>query len=742
MEVGIQIGQTKVFLRREAFDALESLRIKKMESSAVKLQSTIRGHITRLFYVIQMYCAVCLQSKVRQYLSRQIVLSMRYFVTARKLQTFWRMFIARYLYTARLHLKRSVLMIQTSWRVYMPKRNYFLRKQLASAIQGQCRCLVARAVLKSLVQQARDHKQEKEKLLIQSIQPKNDFKSREPDEHSSMLLQLKSNGAVNKEEPAPYNLKPPSQGANDKRGILLPINKGSVPSISHSIMYRNFPLNPTAKDEELRMLAEASYQKDKEIEALRQELDILRKRSTDWSDQKSQRSSTLQSDESESPFALRELFFHRARRSDASENLVSNATPSKTPSSTSIVGKNFFSSPIEVFQSISGKVLLKNASQVLTNERNATEQINLSSEWDDRSSLSDAEMRNSTTIVASSTFMDDNYRTTSIHEAVIVQDEIGLLESLDSCNDIDMIINMGDIEGKAALHLAAINSSTAIAKILMDRMALANVQDVMGNTPLHYACHIPLMKLLIEKGRANPNIPNAMGFRPLHFAVARKHIEAVEYLLASGADVDVADDVNWYTPLHVLVQPSAASALVSDIMASPEFCLDSDNQSTSLSVAELLCNANADLNSKDREGNTPFHYATRLVNHKTLELLELFSKKGGNPKVMNLKGQTPLHYFCNNVSLRQFVSYHDILQSLVVHSDPNIATQSGCTPLHLALYHQDIDAAEILVKHGAQLNLPWTKVRKVSMIHSMFWGLSQTKPSVEFLLYYCSQMIG
>jgi ankyrin repeat protein len=307
--------------------------------------------------------------------------------------------------------------------------------------------------------------------------------------------------------------------------------------------------------------------------------------------------------------------------------------------------------------------------------------------------------------------MDDNYRTTAIHEAVIVQDDIGLLESLDSCNDLDKIINMGDIEGKAALHLAAINSSTKIAKILIDRMAMANVQDTMGNTPLHYAYHVPLMKVLIERGKANPNIPNAMGLRPLHFAVARKHAEAVEYLLASGAEVDVADDVNWYTPLHVLVQPLTASALATDILASEEFCGNNDQKSSSFLLAQLLCNANADPNSKDREGNTPFHYAARLVSQKTLELLELFSKKGGDPKVINLKGQTPLHYFCNNVQLRQFSSYHDVLKLLVVQSDTNIATESGCTPLHVALYHQDIDAGEILVKHGAQVNLPWLKVR-------------------------------
>jgi myosin heavy subunit len=53
-DAGIQLGLTKVFLRRKAFDNIERLRSHKMESSAVKLQSTIRVHTTRLFFHIQL----------------------------------------------------------------------------------------------------------------------------------------------------------------------------------------------------------------------------------------------------------------------------------------------------------------------------------------------------------------------------------------------------------------------------------------------------------------------------------------------------------------------------------------------------------------------------------------------------------------------------------------------------------------------------------------------------------------
>lgn len=45
-------------------------------------------------------------------------------------------------------------------------------------------------------------------------------------------------------------------------------------------------------------------------------------------------------------------------------------------------------------------------------------------------------------------------------------------------------------------------------------------------------------------------------------------------------------------------------------------------------------------------------------------------------------------------------------------ADPNKTSLSGCTALHLALYHQDVDAAALLVRHGAQVNMQWKKPQK------------------------------
>ena len=47
---GLQLGRTKVFLRREAFDCIEALRASKFGKAAVTIQKIVRGVQTRSSY--------------------------------------------------------------------------------------------------------------------------------------------------------------------------------------------------------------------------------------------------------------------------------------------------------------------------------------------------------------------------------------------------------------------------------------------------------------------------------------------------------------------------------------------------------------------------------------------------------------------------------------------------------------------------------------------------------------------
>ena len=62
---GLQLGRTKVFLRREAFDRIEALRSGKFFGSAVKIQSIVRGKVYRQRFLQMRVAAIKIQSILR-----------------------------------------------------------------------------------------------------------------------------------------------------------------------------------------------------------------------------------------------------------------------------------------------------------------------------------------------------------------------------------------------------------------------------------------------------------------------------------------------------------------------------------------------------------------------------------------------------------------------------------------------------------------------------------------------------
>ena len=270
-------------------------------------------------------------------------------------------------------------------------------------------------------------------------------------------------------------------------------------------------------------------------------------------------------------------------------------------------------------------------------------------------------------------------------------------------SDIETSINSVDSKGRTPLHVAVQNSNLEMAKLLLSNHAIVNTQDFAGNTALHYADSPDMCCLLLDKG-SSPNIPNGKGLCSLHLAVQRRDFPSVKLLLSHGADVNNADDECWYTPLHLISHPDSSSVC---------------RMGTSLRgpIAELLCEAispaTPDLNYQDRDGNTPLHHAASLGEEDAGLLVSVFIEHGSCPKIANNRGQTPLHLFCHNNAVRKFIFYHEALHLMLAKgASPNYQSLSGCTALHLTLYHQDIEAAAMLVKYGAQLNIPWRKPLK------------------------------
>ncbi|XP_032648990.1 poly [ADP-ribose] polymerase tankyrase-2 isoform X3 [Chelonoidis abingdonii] len=189
-----------------------------------------------------------------------------------------------------------------------------------------------------------------------------------------------------------------------------------------------------------------------------------------------------------------------------------------------------------------------------------------------------------------------------------------------------------------------------------------NCRDIEGrqSTPLHFAAgynRVSVVEYLLQHG-ADVHAKDKGGLVPLHNACSYGHYEVAELLVKHGAVVNVAD--LWkFTPLH----EAAAKG--------------------KYEICRLLLQHGADSTKKNRDGNT----ALDLVKDGDTDIQDLLrgdaalldaAKKGCLARVKKLCS-------LDNVNCRDTQGRHS-------------------TPLHLAAGYNNLEVAEYLLQHGADVN--------------------------------------
>ncbi|XP_059180071.1 poly [ADP-ribose] polymerase tankyrase-2-like [Centropristis striata] len=226
-------------------------------------------------------------------------------------------------------------------------------------------------------------------------------------------------------------------------------------------------------------------------------------------------------------------------------------------------------------------------------------------------------------------------------------------------------------------------------------MQNVNCRDVEGrqSTPLHFAAgynRLSIVQFLLQHG-ADVHAKDKGGLVPLHNACSYGHYEVAELLVIHGAVVNVAD--LWkFTPLH-----EAAAKGKYDI-------------------CKLLLQHGADPTRKNRDGNTPLD----LVKDADTDIQDLLrgdaalldaAKKGCLARVKKLCNQdnvncrdtqgrhsTPLHLAAgyNNLEVAEFLLQHG--------AEVNSQDKGGLIPLHNAASYGHVDVAALLIKYDACVN--------------------------------------
>ncbi|KAL1883246.1 hypothetical protein Daus18300_000304 [Diaporthe australafricana] len=269
------------------------------------------------------------------------------------------------------------------------------------------------------------------------------------------------------------------------------------------------------------------------------------------------------------------------------------------------------------------------------------------------------------------------FNVTGLHYMVQTEDPIQVKSA--NITDVDLNdANSRDVLERTPLHYTTTEGYGAFTSALLQYQTDVNTRDLFERTPLHYACRqdqaFPALRLL---GRgAALNIQARDGATPLHYAASRGHERLVKLLIEAGADTNILDLLG-RSPLH--------------IAASNGF---------EVTVRHLWQGANRDL--RDHYGRTALHLAVEGLKIKVVQLL-LDSEQKADIDAKDREGQTPLRLA---IELDQSTASDDITQLLLNRgADIELRDRSThTTPLKWAAEAGRELLVQWLIKKGANLN--------------------------------------
>jgi ankyrin repeat protein len=198
--------------------------------------------------------------------------------------------------------------------------------------------------------------------------------------------------------------------------------------------------------------------------------------------------------------------------------------------------------------------------------------------------------------------------------------------------------NDRELQIYAGLHAAAASGDVAEIEKLIGEGEPPNLQDASSRTPLivaTYRRHHEAVKTLLRLG-ANPNARDLQRFDMLTIAVVNKDLDMVKIALEAGADASAVtgpyDGTALISAAHLglvdIVRELIAKKAPLDRVNSLGFTallmavVLGNNSKEHIAVVEALVKAGADVDIKDRQGQTAVGHARARNYDEMLKFLE------------------------------------------------------------------------------------------------------------------------
>ncbi|KAK3239435.1 hypothetical protein CYMTET_50644 [Cymbomonas tetramitiformis] len=186
----------------------------------------------------------------------------------------------------------------------------------------------------------------------------------------------------------------------------------------------------------------------------------------------------------------------------------------------------------------------------------------------------------------------------------------------------------------------------------------------------------------------------------LHKAAQSGSVGVVKLMLEQGASVDSRDEEN-FTALHLARATAMRMCLSCSSKSAPTSTwrrttdglhCTSPRATATPHTTLLLLHSGAEVQRADRRGQTALHAACERGH---AQLVPMLHEWGLSADALDLEGCTPLHCACRCAA-------PDTVEALLkLFPQMNVKSQAGVSPLCVAVTYGHIQAAQLLLDHGA-----------------------------------------